>query len=424
MRHATVFAVALSSFVLGCTDHDDDGHDHEHSMTMDPSSATMGATTTNAGPSTEAPAGAGTDYADPDLWLCRPGRQDACAVDLSSTIVEADGTLTRETWSADPEAAIDCFYVYPTVSVDATPNSDLVAGPEETNVVAAQFARFGSQCRLYAPLYRQVTLTALRAALSGMPMTPDRALGYNDVVAAWRHYLEHDNQGRGVVLVGHSQGSSVLTQLIAEHLDSEPAEPRLISALLMGTNISVPRDADVGGSFQHVPLCRSASQTGCVITYASFRADLPPSPTALFAQSMDPSLVAACTNPAALEGGSGELHAYLTAAAPVLSSSPSPQWVTPAQAIETPYVSVPGLLSAECVSGERGSYLAVTVHADPDDPRTDDIAGDVVMNGMVQQDWGLHLIDAHLAIGNLVEIVAEQAGSYLARTAESSTTRP
>jgi len=75
---------------------------------------------------------------------------------------------------------------------------------------------------------------------------------------------------------------------------------------------------------------------------------------------------------------------------------------------------VPGLLTAECVSNEKGSYLAITVHGDPSDPRTDDITGDVVVNGQVQADWGLHLIDVSLAIGNLVDIVGQQSKAYLA----------
>jgi hypothetical protein len=54
------------------------------------------------------------------------------------------------------------------------------------------------------------------------------------------------------------------------------------------------------------------------------------------------------------------------------------------------------------------------VHGDPADPRTDDIVGDVVVNGQVLADWGLHLIDVNLAIGNLVDIVREQAKAYLA----------
>ncbi len=102
------------------------------------------------------------DYSKAETWLCRPGRQDACSVDLTATVVAANGKLTREKFTADPKAPIDCFYVYPTVSLDTTPNSDMNAGREEASVIRAQLARFGSACRIYAPLYRQVTLTALR----------------------------------------------------------------------------------------------------------------------------------------------------------------------------------------------------------------------------------------------------------------------
>src|SRR5205085_9811710 len=290
--------------------------------------------------------------------------------------VAANGKLTRETWKANPQAPVDCFYVYPTVSNDPTPNSDMTAGPEEQNVIRQQFARFGSVCRVYAPLYRQVTLTALRAALTGKPLAADRELVYNDVADAWKYYLEHDNQGRGVVLIGHSQGSGVLTRLIRSEIDGKPAQERLISAMLLGTNLPVPRGKDVGGAFQHVPLCQSASQSGCVIGYASFRASVPPPANTRFGRVQGEGMAAACVNPAALGGGSGELHAYLTASASgiVPTADPKP-WVTPPQPVTTPFVSVPGLLTAECVANEKGSYLAVTVHDDPAHPRVNDIAG-------------------------------------------------
>ena len=69
------------------------------------------------------------DYSDPDTWLCRPGRDDECAVDLATTVVEANGTLTREEFSPATDPPIDCFYVYPTVSNDPTGNSDMERGP-------------------------------------------------------------------------------------------------------------------------------------------------------------------------------------------------------------------------------------------------------------------------------------------------------
>ena len=369
---------------------------------------------------TPPPAPAANDYDADASWLCRPGRQDACAIDLNTTVVAADGQLQRETWAADPKAAIDCFYVYPTVSLDTTGNSDMTAGPEELNVIRQQFARFGSQCRPFAPLYRQVTLPALRAMIAGQPMTVDRALGYNDVLAAWNHYLAHDNGGRGVVLIGHSQGAGVLTQLLRSEIDGKPIQSRIVSALLLGSNVAVPKGKDVGGAFQKMPLCRTASQIGCVISYVSFRSTVPPPANSRFGRAGGEGQTAACTNPAALGGGEGQLHAYLGAGGSSIATRLEPKpWTTPEVAIDTPFVSVPGLLSAKCVSNDTFSYLEVTVHGDPADPRTDEIAGDVVNNGQVLTDWGLHLIDVNLAMGNLVEIVGQQAKAFLAANAHA-----
>jgi hypothetical protein len=355
------------------------------------------------------------DYSRDASWLCRPGRQDACSVDLTSTIVQADGSLTREGWTAASNAPIDCFYVYPTVSTDLTPASDMVADEAERNVIRQQFARFGSACRPFAPMYRQVTLAGLRARLAGGGAALSRGLQYDDVRDAWRYYLEHDNQGRGVVLVGHSQGAFILTELIRQEIDGKPTQSRLVSAILLGATVAVPRGKDVGGSFQHVPLCRSASQTGCVVTYVSFRSTIPPPPNARFGRVAGSDLAAACTNPAALGGGSGAVRAYLDARGQMIVGQSPRSWVVPERAIDTPWVSVPGLLTAQCSSNEHATYLEVTVHGDPSDPRTDDIAGDLVNGGQVLTDWGLHLIDVNLAMGNLVDIVAQQGRAWGAR---------
>ena len=136
--------------------------------------------------------------------------------------------------------------------------------------------------------------------------------GYEDVRQAWNHYLANDNKGRGFVLIGHSQGAAVLVQLVRSEIDGKPIQSRLVSAILAGTipALEVPRGKDVGGTFKHVPLCRSASQTGCAIVYASYRWKPVPESFTLFGTVVNPAMAAACTSPAAL-GGSGELHAYL-----------------------------------------------------------------------------------------------------------------
>ena len=355
------------------------------------------------------------DYSKSDSWLCRPGRQDACVTDLSTTVVAAGGKLTQETWAADPKTPIDCFYVYPTVSTDPTPNSDMIADDAERNVIHQQFARFASKCRPYAPLYRQITLAGLRPILAGGGggAALDHGVQYDDVRDAWNYYLQHDNQGRGVVLIGHSQGSFILVRLIREEIDGKPVQARLVSAILMGTTAAVPRGKDVGGTFQHVPLCHSPSQTGCLIVYASFRSTVPPPANTLFGKVTEPGMTAACTNPAALGGGSGELHAYLAAGGrTIVGTTPPKPWVTLEEPVTTPWVSVPGMLTAQCASNENATYLEVTVHADPSGRRVDDIRGDLGAGNQVLANWGLHLIDVNLAMGNLIDIVGSESKAW------------
>ncbi|MEO5493044.1 MAG: DUF3089 domain-containing protein [Sphingomonas sp.] len=357
---------------------------------------------------------AAPDYNTDAGWLCRPGRQDACAVDQNVTVVAANGKAKIVKFRATPTPLYDCFYVYPTVSLDPTPNSDLNIGPEEKAVAASQAARFAAKCRVFAPMYRQVTLTALRDLMAGKASTADRKLAFLDVEAAWYNYLKRDNGGRGVVLIGHSQGAGILKQLVAGVIEKDAdMRRRMIAAYLIGTNVAVPPGGDVGGDFRRTKLCKSMQQFNCVVTYTTFRADSPPPENSRFARIADqPGMVAACTNPAALEGGKAVTDAIFGTKGAGLGSTPMGNWTTVGAAVTTPFVSVPGLISAECVSNGGFNYLAVTVNADPNDPRTDTIVGDVVVNGTMLKDWGLHLIDMPVEMGNLVAISEYQAAAW------------
>ena len=356
------------------------------------------------------------DYADKANWLCWPGATpNACDVDLSTTVVDAGGATHAETYKAEANPPIDCFYVYPTVSTDPGLLATMAKEPAETNVVAQQFARLGASCRQFAPVYRQFTLTALFALMTGKPLpgsTGQRpTTPYDDVRDAWNYYLAHENHGRGVVLIGHSQGSGVLTELIKKEIDGKPVQKQIISAILMGTSLAIPDGKDVGGDFKSMPLCHSAKDTGCAIAFASFRETSPPPANSRFGKprTPGPGLVAACVNPANLAGGSGELHAYLASGAHQIAAgaAPAPQWAK-GKTIDTPFVSLPGMLSAKCVTTDGFNYLAIHVTPDPTGGRTSDINGDVVVGGHVMSDWGLHLIDANLNMGNLVTLVREE----------------
>lgn len=360
-------------------------------------------------------ASAPADYAKDENWLCRPGRADACSAEgLDATQVDADGRLTKVQFVASGKKhKVDCFYVYPTLSNDPGGNSDLVPNDEERFVVKAQFARFASACETYAPMYRQVTLGALRAAMMGGPNPGNGALAYEDVRSAFKRYLATDNKGRPFVLVGHSQGSRMLNQLLKDEIDGKPVQKQMLSAMLLGYNTIVPEGRDVGGDFKSVPLCRRDDQTGCVISYVSFRHDSPPPVNSRFGKTALAGMNVACTNPAALSGGKVVLDSYMGTSGAGTSSKPAGLWAKDAK-IDTAFVKAPGLLSGECLSGADGGYLAVTINANPADPRTDVIVGDVMVGSMTLKDWGLHLIDFSIAQGDLIRLVGSQEKAYFA----------
>ena len=99
------------------------------------------------------------------------------------------------------------------------------------------------------------------------------------------------------------------------------------------------------------------------------------------------------------EGDGGALSAFVS-----VVDGP---WAVGAE-ITTPWVTLPDFIEAECVVKEGFSYLEITVLADPSDPRIDDIGGDIP----ALPAFGLHVIDANLGMGDLVEIVARQAEAY------------
>lgn len=356
------------------------------------------------------------DYTDETLWLCRPGRKgDACDVDLTTTVIAADGTMAREAWSANPKPPVDCFYVYPTVSTDPDVNSDMNPDPAETNVVLQQFARFGSKCRTFAPIYRQITLAGLRQRLSGGTLPFESGVQFNDVRDAWRSYVQRDNQGRGFVIVGHSQGAYVLTELLRQEIDGKPIQKQLVSALILGATFPVPKGKDIGGALKNIPLCRKPGQIGCVVNFSAFRSTLPPPVNTLFGRPSDPAMSGSCTNPATLAHGSAPLHAYFSTAGRTIAGTSAPRPWVEGKTVDTPFVSVPGLLTARCATNEHATYLEVTVNGNPADPRIDDITGDLGAAGKPLANWGLHLVDVNLVMGNLLSLVEQQTRRYTSR---------
>ncbi|MEE4143985.1 MAG: DUF3089 domain-containing protein [Halieaceae bacterium] len=341
-------------------------------------------------------------YGGQENWLCRPDIEDefnVCQRDLSTTIVFADGTTQLEQSPTEDDSQVDCFYVYPTVSGDVTDNSDLVADAEIA-VTYIQAARYRSACRMFAPLYRQITVAALFAGKYGDPEVS--GVAYADVLDAFKYYVANAG-GRGFILIGHSQGSTHLIRLIQEEIEVDPyLASRMVAAHLIGMGVALPNDADVGASFETTPPCTFDKETNCFVNYTSFRETAPPVPgEALFGVTDSPDTRAACTHPVDLGAGRLELDA-------IFAPTQLPPYTAPAlnQTISTPFVKLPGLFEGECIEEEGKGYLAITINGNPDDPRVDDVED--FLPG-----WGLHLIDMGLAQGDLVRLARKQVGAWL-----------
>jgi hypothetical protein len=353
--------------------------------------------TTAAASGTAAP----SDTAAPSntVWLCRPGLpNNPCEGDFTTSVVAADGTTTTKPASPAADPPIDCFYVYPTVSQQTTPNADLTIDPAEIGVARAQAARFSQVCKVYAPMYRQLTLAAIgnRGGIGAANV----ATAYADVESAWNDYLAHDNHGRGVVLIGHSQGAGQLIALIKRKIDNDPdARRRLVSAMLLGGNVTVPIGQDVGGSFANVPACRRNDQTGCVVAYSTFLN--PPPANAMFGRTRAAGQEVLCTNPAALAGGSATLVPELPTGAAGRVGSLVPSGPEGPQ----PWISYSDLYTGECQDADGADVLHITPTPGPGDTRP-------VVKESLGPTWGLHLVDVNIALGNLVDLVGDQAKAY------------
>jgi Protein of unknown function (DUF3089) len=347
------------------------------------------------------------DYTQAANWLCLPGRADVCSTPLATTALNPNGYGSTGKSTVAKNPPLDCFYVYPTVSRDQGLNSDLNMS-EEIGTAAAQAARFSSVCKVYAPNYRQMTVGAVVAFSAGQDISKAAVLAYGDVLAAWRNFLATRNKNRPFVLIGHSQGTVHLIQLIAREVEPNPAvDKRMRLAILAGFNVLVPEGKLVGGNFQKTPLCSKPGETGCVIAWTSFRERNVPPAGAIFGVADKPGMTVACVNPA--RPGAKEwikLDSYW----PAQSAYPVPggpiTWSSEG-APPSPWLRTQGLVSGECVNDGQRGYFSVRTNADPNDKRTDRIGGEVGIAGMFIPGWGMHLADMSLVQGDLIRLVGQ-----------------
>jgi hypothetical protein len=338
-----------------------------------------------------------TDYSDAANWICRPGAESVCTTGLDAKVIEPNGASKPLPFVPAANPAIDCFYVYPTISAEETTYSDLKQTPEVRDTVNRQVGRLTSKCRVFAPVYRQLTIYGLKQMMRG-EAKENFDLPLSDIAAAWASYLAHDNDGRGVVLIGHSQGTILLQKLIAGTIEGTPQQRLIVSAFLAGDpSLAVPKGKTVGGTFAHFPVCSAKAQTGCAYAWGTYlKGD--DSPLHAFGSPQDNGMISACEHPAAPGGGIGELKFFH-------------RKLTTAPDSDPPWVEILGVFSGKCYADDSGNDFIVSVapgrkHADYEQR---------LKSAEIISGWGLHLEDVPLALGNILDVLDAETATWIGK---------
>jgi hypothetical protein len=189
-------------------------------------------------------------YDDPAAWSALPSLDDLADVPVADLPAVAE-----------PEA--DVFYVHPTSYLGSSWNAPLddatVNTASDMGGTRIQATAFNGCCAVYAPRYRQANMTVFTEPSADGARA--LRLAGDDVVAAFRFYLEHYNRGRPFVLAGHSQGSIVATRILEEPAFADAIRERLVAAYLIGSPLSETAPAGL------LPICAAPTQTGCVVAF-------------------------------------------------------------------------------------------------------------------------------------------------------------
>ena len=93
----------------------------------------------------------------------------------------------------------------------------------ETYIATEEAAPFSQVCDVWSPLYRSQTFPTVLKGLSGDEklMRSTATVAYDSVLPAWQWFLAHTG-GKPIILIGDSQGSTILIHLISAQLDHQP----------------------------------------------------------------------------------------------------------------------------------------------------------------------------------------------------------
>ena len=199
------------------------------------------------------------DYSQQDSWACLPWKHNA-----SDTVPPGSGLIDDQA-----NAKVDVFFVYPTIDRrithwNARVDDKMLNNLVDKTTIRGQATVFNGSCRVFVPRYRQAVFGSfLDKKENGKKAL---RLAYSDVEAAFQYYMKHYNNGRPVIIAGHSQGCLHAYYLIKEYFDTTSLKKQLVAAYLVGFHVN--KD-----SLKVLKPCDSAGETGCYVAWNTVSKD-------------------------------------------------------------------------------------------------------------------------------------------------------
>ena len=185
----------------------------------------------------------------------------------SASFAETDYSKP-ENWAyfSEGSGSADLFLVCPAVDVKNEFNMSLSDDSTKKNFLGALNMERGiyeELTRIYSPYYRQMALKVYE--LPENEIKPYFDIAYSDVSSAFSYYLEHENNGRPIILAGFSQGSQMCYEILKEFFGDEELYSRLIAVYAIG----FPCDEETVKKFPQIKPAQSENDLGTVITFGT-----------------------------------------------------------------------------------------------------------------------------------------------------------
>jgi len=196
------------------------------------------------------------DYTDLDNWAVHPQNTPSQLDFVEKEITPYD---------------VDIFYIHPTITTsrknsawNGNVNDDVYRQSTLNTAIKYQCSAWYGLGRTFAPFYRDAHIRSFQDQFKKVGGDDALRFAYEDIKTAFKHYLKHENNGRPIVLVSHSQGTLHAGKLLKDFFENQPLQKQLVAAYLVGIAIK-------SEYFQNIPFMTSPSETGGFVTWNTYK---------------------------------------------------------------------------------------------------------------------------------------------------------